>query len=39
MERVEAGMGIAFMERSYEGESTYKGRSHILEKCTECKEG
>lgn len=30
MERVEAGMGIAFMERSYEGESTYKGRkSHI----------
>lgn len=30
MERFEKGLGIAFMERSYEGESTYKDRkSHI----------
>lgn len=30
MERFEEGLEMAFMERSHEGESTYKGRkSHI----------
>lgn len=30
METFEEGLGIAFMERSYENQNTYKGRkSHI----------